>query len=453
MYGLNQRDDPEAAPLDSEVDAAPANRLLPAEPLAPIARPKEGPDYRNVIGQSFRFLFLEQAFRYATEEGTRHPGTSFIGGYTSSVTNLHGWADGDPFIVNYVGHPMQGAVAGRIWIQNDPRYKAVRFGKNRDYWRSRLRAAGFAFLYSEQFEIGLLSEASIGATQRYFPQQGLVDHVVTPTVGLGWIIVEDAIDKYLIEWVESRTKNPYYKLLIRGGLNPTRSFANALAGELPWHRQSRAGVFGSSALRAVSTPTLGAYEPDKRNGPAPFQFTVSPSIIMPLGSESGGACVGGGGEAGVRLSANTQVIANVSGCKWTDLGANKSGDMLLFMAGPRIELSTTGRWVPYAQLLFGGIKVSTEEMFPAVKNSLANALAEQGRTLDFTDHNSYTRQADSTAFALSFGSGISRKLTDALAWEVASVEYTHRFAGNPDTPNYRSLFQVKSGLTLRMGTW
>src|SRR4051794_36333588 len=73
-------DDPEAAPLDSDVQVTPANLLLPAEPATSPASPREGPDYRSIVGQSFRFLFLEQAFRYATEEGTRHPHVSFIGG-------------------------------------------------------------------------------------------------------------------------------------------------------------------------------------------------------------------------------------------------------------------------------------------------------------------------------------------------------------------------------------
>ena len=48
-----------------------------------------------------------------------------------SVLNLHGWADGDPFYVNYVGHPMQGAVAGRIWLLHDPRYRKAEFGRSR----------------------------------------------------------------------------------------------------------------------------------------------------------------------------------------------------------------------------------------------------------------------------------------------------------------------------------
>ncbi len=122
--------------------------------------------------------------RHESEHPRIHRG-SFFGGYANAVGNLHAWADGDPFIVNYVGHPIPGAVCGFIWIHNDPRYRTAEIGRNRHYWTGRLRAMAFAWAYSEQFEIGPISAASIGHVQAYFPQQGFVDHVITPTVGMG----------------------------------------------------------------------------------------------------------------------------------------------------------------------------------------------------------------------------------------------------------------------------
>ena len=133
-------------------------------------------------------------FRLLTEPGTREGlKGSFIHNYARAVGGLHGWADGDEFYVNYVGHPMQGSVAGFLWVGNDVRYRHAEFGKNPDYWKGRLRAAAFAWVYSTQFEIGAFSEASIGAIQATPPQQGFVDHVITPTVGMGWMVAEDAL--------------------------------------------------------------------------------------------------------------------------------------------------------------------------------------------------------------------------------------------------------------------
>ena len=71
-----------------------------------------------------------------------------------------------------------------------------------DYWKSRIRAGAFAWAYSEQIEIGPISEATIGNVQSAYPQQGFADHVVTPAIGLGWMIAEDALDRYLVRFVE-----------------------------------------------------------------------------------------------------------------------------------------------------------------------------------------------------------------------------------------------------------
>ncbi|MEZ5399274.1 MAG: hypothetical protein R2729_06360 [Bryobacteraceae bacterium] len=79
-------------------------------------------------------------------------------------------------------------MAGNIWIQDDRAYKRYFFSRDPRYWKSRLRAATFAAVYGEQFEIGPASEATIGKVQRDFPQRGFVDHVITPSVGLGWMI-------------------------------------------------------------------------------------------------------------------------------------------------------------------------------------------------------------------------------------------------------------------------
>jgi hypothetical protein len=54
------------------------------------------------------------------------------------------WGDGDDFLVNYIGHPLQGAVSGNIFIQNDPHGRSERFGKSGAYWKSRFRAMLFA---------------------------------------------------------------------------------------------------------------------------------------------------------------------------------------------------------------------------------------------------------------------------------------------------------------------
>jgi hypothetical protein len=193
---------------------------------------------------SMFFLGVQHSFRLATEEGTREglKGPFFRDWYRS-LSSLHGWSDGDPFFVNYIGHPMQGGVSGFIWRQNDPKYRAIEFGNNADYWRSLVRSMAFSFVYSAQFEIGPLSEATIGAIQSRHPQQGFVDHVVTPTIGTLWMLGEDILDRYVIRRVEGRTENVFLRMMVRGWLNPTRSFANLMRFRVPWIRDSRSGIW------------------------------------------------------------------------------------------------------------------------------------------------------------------------------------------------------------------
>ena len=72
-------------------------------------------------------------FRVGTEQGTRDAlGNNPFSGYLNAVGALHGWSDGDGYYVNYLGHPIEGAVSGYIWLNNDPRYRYVEFGRSRE---------------------------------------------------------------------------------------------------------------------------------------------------------------------------------------------------------------------------------------------------------------------------------------------------------------------------------
>jgi len=171
----------------------------------PAASEPTGFQWKPALLQSGLFLGFQHGFRLGTEEATRAELKGpFFRDWSRSVQNLRGWDDGDPFVVNYVGHPMMGAVAGYIAVQNDPLYKRSTFGRNSHYWKSRLRALAFSAVYSTQFELGPVSEASIGNVQLHPPENGVCDFVVTPTVGLGWQIAEDALDRMLVRRIESR---------------------------------------------------------------------------------------------------------------------------------------------------------------------------------------------------------------------------------------------------------
>ncbi len=426
-------------------------------PASTVWPPSEGVDWGNLFKQSLGFLVLEHGFRLMTDPTVRTSHEPFFDGYLKSVSNLHGWADGDPFIVNYVGHPIQGAVAGFIWIQNDRKYRGAEIGRDRRYWKGRLRAAAFAWAYSEQFEIGPISEASIGATQAKYPQQGFVDHVITPTVGLGWIIAEDSVDRYVTLPLERRIGNPYVKMLLRSALNPGRSLANVLGGNVPWHRYTREGLFkGGAKERGTlqsSTSHPRKVEDDRASLPqvAPFEFTTM--LLVQETSPGRAPCLGGAGSAAVRLTPQWALALEVGGCKMNGLQADYSGDSLHYLVGTRWTPRPASRWSPYAQVLMGGNTVTQEELLPAKQAALEAALITPGQKLPASEHAIYTEDYEATGPALKAGAGVDYKLNHALSLRVAGLDYMHTWMGRMNGAPCSPGLQVTTGLVLSMGTW
>jgi len=439
--------------LGSDRDGSALQPILPA--ILPIISPpaprvaqsvKQGIDWTGLFTQSLNFLALEHGFRYLTEYGTRHPGTGTAKGYLESVGNLHGWSDGDPALVNYVGHPMQGSLAGYIWLQNDRKFRNVEFGNNRAYWKSRLRATAFSWVYSTQFEIGPVSEASLGNVQRYIPQQGFVDHIVTPTIGLAWMVAEDAIDKHVISWVERKTKNPWIRLAARGGLNPTRSMANVFRGEVPWLRDTRTDLF-------TPGPAKRATDPRDLERADPYPTVPSMDVIAVAQAESlnGRRCAGGGASASVALSAQWRLVGDVRGCEISGYPTDASADSLTYMAGLRWTPLASSRWSPYAELMFGGKKVTTETIDRVME---AQLVAEnQGRQVDYKNYGLYRHQESVHGPAISAGTGLDWRLNSAVGVRLASLAYGHAWIGQPDGLDPRRTLQLSTGVILRLGTW
>ena len=214
-------------------------------PIEGVRAKQQGVDWKGLLFQSSYFLLIEQGFRLGTQPGTRAAlEGEFFDDWFKSVKSTKGWGDGDDFLTNYIGHPMQGSVTANIFVQNDPRGRNQVFGWNSEYWNSRLKATAWSAVYSTQFELGPISEASLGNVgYQGKSQSGAVDLVITPIAGLGWQVGEDAIDKYLIVKIETWTRNPLILTLARSVLNPTRSFANAMRMAVPWARDTRPGLW------------------------------------------------------------------------------------------------------------------------------------------------------------------------------------------------------------------
>jgi len=225
---------------------------------------KPGFRWKRALFESFTFLSIEQAyvvkddFRWVViENGV--PFNHYWSDYKQSLSTwVHsGWDDGDQVLYSYVGHPIQGAMAGYIQIQNDPQGEKLEFSNTKAYWWSRFKALLWNAAYSTQWNIGPLSELTVekyGTTARQPWNQngtwpctkkpcvtgvGQVDLVITPVGGFAWILTGDLLDKHVAHHLEGATRNRFLIDVARCALNPIRGGANMLHGRRPWYRATR----------------------------------------------------------------------------------------------------------------------------------------------------------------------------------------------------------------------
>ena len=402
--------------------------------------------WRPLMYESSAYLSVMHGFRFATEPSTRNGTGNNPFGYFASLGAMHGWSDGDGYFENYLGHPIQGAVSEYLWIHNDLRYRNVEFGNNRDYWMSRLRAYAFAWSFSEQFEIGLLSEASLGQIQRYCCAYGFVDHVITPNASMVWLIGGDIIDRYITRPLEDRTKSKTVRSLLRAGLNPPQSFANMLMLQYPWHRENRASPTdydGELYLRPKSQASERFLLPLVPK----FELTAAIPSYTHMGGHS---CFGGSGIGAFRINDGWQWTVEVGGCTLgNSLPKSWSGDSLIFSAGPQWIMHNSSRWSPHAHFRMGGQKITQEYC-------QVDGTPMQGLGVGTPCNSEPDRRAlhyESTGLAISTGGGLDIKINNALAFRVANVDYTYSWLHPVAGTNYNEGVRFSAGMVLRIGTW
>jgi len=235
---------------------------------------------RSALLQSFEYLMLEHAFRVADDPSLRYSlsHAPFFHNWFASYKgyNLKRWSDGDNFLVNDIGHPLQGAVASRIFLQNSPRGTAL-IGRDPAYWTSRLKAMAWAAAFEVQWKIGPLSETSLGnaggwlyvpgcgdrrtclSNPKYLESPtnntGLSDWIVTPIVGTGWVMLEDTLDKYVAAKVAVKHRI-LGGMILRTALEPSRSFAGLFMGKLPW-QWPKPEAHNLNSAKTLWPPTAG----------------------------------------------------------------------------------------------------------------------------------------------------------------------------------------------------
>lgn len=418
-------------------------------PLA-LGEGQERVQWASLLRAEFLFLATMHSYRIATEDATREAlGNHIWGGYLQALGALHGWSDGDGYYETYLGHPIQGAVAGYMWIHNDPKYRVVEFGKSRDYWMSRLRAYAWSYVEIEQFKVGLLSEATLGQVSRYCCAYGFNDHVITSNGGLVWIVGEDAIDRYIVRRIEDHTHNVPLRILARVALNPPQGMANLMNLQYPWYRENRAApshYSGDLYLRPESE--------HKDDSPLPFipkfEATATVPSIMYFSNLS---CIGGSGVLAYRWSDFWQWSGEVGGCMLLGKSKGWSGDSLTFMTGPQWILHSESRWTPHFHLRAGGQKITEEycQHYGPPQTGL-----HPGRLCDVDPNGAssvYAQHFETTGVALSTGGGMDLRLSRALSLRLADVDYVHTWVPNLNGTDFSQGLRFSMGVGLQVGTW
>jgi hypothetical protein len=210
-----------------------------------------------ILWQSFEWLTAQHSGNILMDTETRHDLTThpYWATYVYSVEHYrwYQWTDDTPFIVHDIGHPMMGAITSSIFEQNDPKGRALVFENNGNYWRSRLKAMAYSAVYSAQWKVGPVSEASIGNSgwaQYYVPhlgrttnETGFQDFVITPVYGFGWNVGEDAIDRYIMPKIHAHVKNRFY-LFALFWMTPCKSAANVLRWKATYYRDTASAPQG-----------------------------------------------------------------------------------------------------------------------------------------------------------------------------------------------------------------
>ncbi|HKD08232.1 MAG TPA: hypothetical protein VKB79_20190 [Bryobacteraceae bacterium] len=417
------------------------------------AEPDLSFQWKSAVLQSLLAAGIANAERYSRERGTRAALEGpFFKNYLHDIESFHGWQDGDGVKTSYVAHPMEGSMAAYIERQNDPRYRSVEFSNSQRYWVSVVRSLAFSTAYSIVWSMGPLGESPWGNVELHAPP-GLVDLVGTQVMGIGWMIGEDMLDRYLIKRIEYRYRNPIVRAVARGMLNPTRSYANLLRFQVPWNRDDRS-IFTTYRPEADLRPRDSITGPkfDSRAWPKSGAFELNSEAMFErfLGAP-GKSCGGGAGEGAIKLTKASAIVIRVDGCQVFGFPSETFGDTLDYMAGPRWRVASAGRWQSYVQLLAGGTKVTHSYADKALKKTLTAAALAQGK--DTPDEESWTTEWDTNGFTMAASGIVAWQINHGMLLRVADVSYQRSWISELQGVNYDRGLRYTFGLTLRMGDW
>jgi hypothetical protein len=167
----------------------------------------------------------------------------------------------------------------------------------------------------------------------------------------------------------------------------------------------------------------------------------------------GGSCIGGGGQGAARVNPSFQIVSEVNGCMIINsMPKFQSGDSTMFAVGPRWTPRAAHRLSPFAEVMFGGRRITHDIQDPELRKTLLDEW-NKGQLPHFPQRNAYMAEYQQFGFAMSMGGGVDAAFGRAFAWRVLDVQYSHSWMPPVDPINASQGVQVRTGLVLRIGTW
>ena len=198
-------------------------------------------------------------------------------------------------------------------------------------------------------------------------------------------------------------------------------------------------LVGLLLLIAGSALAQGEY-PTVETSPA-FMFIHT----TPPGAGQGVNCAGGGGTIAYNLTSLLGIAADMGGCKIfgfipssSPLSGKINGNEFTYLFGPRLTYRSGSRFEPFAELNFGGMRISVSCNSSAL--SCVNA----------TGGNTFTKNA----FAMTVGGGFQVKLSQKFSLRLVQAEYLYTRFGNNcalavcNNNNSQNSFRLKSGIVI-----
>ncbi len=458
------------SPAPNSIPSSAGANGAPAE--IPAAKKKF--QWKPALAQTAFGTAIYHGWRFAHESGTRDAlNGPWLKDWLDSIGETRGWDDGDGWHASYVSHPFEGGIFGFIEQQNDPLYRQVEWGDGRIYWISRLRALAFSAVMSTQWTLGPASEASLGNVQLH-ASPGFIDLVNTPTLGIGEMMGEDMLDRYVIMPLENHTASPWIIMAVRSVANPSRSFANMMALKQPWNRETRPGIFGQnhemrkqlvkeykdgesgapfSVHTAAEREAMNAAANPNADKPRPLEAPIELNAYAVYESFlGGGSCMGGGGAGAARVNPALQIVAEANGCLVINMPKDNGGDSEMFDVGPRWTPRAAHKFSPFAEVLLGARRITHDITDVAKKKQLTKEWEDGLLEHDFL-RSDYSVEYQSMGFAMKVGGGFDAVFARAFAWRVLDVGYTRSWLNAVEPINAQRSVTVATGVVLRIGTW